>query len=152
MTRLPTALEQQRAQDIREWLPKPIYNNVVDGMHKTGPGYDYLRKYDIVGYASIYTIARGRESREIQFDKINRLHAIMESERLQQRKLVQASSAMQTRKAVSEAEFEAPSQFPDFNELEERLDNFRAVQIAQGGLLVEIKGMLEKLLKELGCK
>jgi len=168
--------EVRIATEVLAWLPRPIYDarGRDEGMVKDGPGATALRKYNLIGYASLLTISRSRESRGNQFSKLRELHVLMEAERRSKpavarepkykcaacdefvpetgydKALQMCEGCLGTlRQEESKAVVEG---LPDFTEWSEKLDATRAMQVSQGALLVDIKGMMEKLMKELGVK
>jgi hypothetical protein len=166
--------EVKQATEILAWLPRPIYDmkGGTSGMSKDGPGAAFLRKHDLIGYAGLLTISRGRESRPTQFAKLADLHALVVAERrarpgtsretkfkcdgCEDYKLESEYDTSQRMchsciKMMDQEESKAVvNGLPDFTEWSEKLEALKAIQLSNSNGILELKQMMIKLMRGLG--
>lgn len=133
----PTAREQEKAAEILEWLPRPLFNREASSGNKNGPGIDKLQVMTDLGYQSLRAISVGNSVMAYLFPKLELLH----------KKVEQASAPAKEPEATVEVQTEVA------------LDSVRALQKRHSETLLEVKWKVEEmskkmdlLMRELGVK
>lgn len=142
----PTTREQEKATEILEWLPRPLFNREANSGNKNGPGIDKLQSMTDLGYQSLRAISVGNSVMSYLFPKLEMLHKAM--------KATPVVVPIPEPEATVEAQTEVA------------MDFIRALQKKHSETLLEVKWkveelskkmdlalpMLERLMKELGVK
>lgn len=129
--------EREMAEEVWEFLPKPMYRQDPSGGQAfEGPGVIKLRELGDLGARALSNIRKGYDCKLSTFQKLRVIHAKLAPAVPQLPVFVENKPPASLERAVVE--------------LSDELDSIRALQNNHGRTLLEVKGMLEKLMKALG--